>query len=115
MTDRAMLAALGLAALAGLGLARWLAMASPPVAGLPSPEVAAQWDARLRAERGVDVNTAGVAELERLPQIGPALAGRIIEDRAAHGPFKTLDDVGRVAGIGRKTLEALRDDLITGE
>src|SRR3990167_2153698 len=45
----------------------------------------AEWDTSLAASRQVDINTASVAELERLPQIGPALASRIVEYRNAHG------------------------------
>lgn len=55
----------------------------------------------------VDLNRAPVAELERLPRIGPVLARRIVAYRAAHGAFQTVDDVVQVRGIGRKTLEEL--------
>jgi competence protein ComEA len=56
----------------------------------------------------VDVNTAGAAELERLPGIGPALAQRIVEWRAANGPFRAVEDLQRVPGIGAAKLERLR-------
>lgn len=59
----------------------------------------------------LNINTASAAELEALPGIGPALAGRIIDDRAANGPFRTVDDLDRVRGIGPKTLERLRPYL----
>ncbi len=59
------------------------------------------------ASTGLDINTASPAELQSLPGIGPALAGRIIEYRNHHGPFKTISDVMRVRGIGTKTLERL--------
>jgi comEA protein len=58
--------------------------------------------------RGIDVNTAGQAELELLPGIGPALARRIIEDREANGAFERVEDLDRVSGIGPKTVERLR-------
>lgn len=48
----------------------------------------------------IDVETASEAELERLPRIGPALARRIVEDRAARGPFRSLDGLQRVRGVG---------------
>jgi competence ComEA-like helix-hairpin-helix protein len=57
--------------------------------------------------RRICINTASAAELELLPQIGPALATRIIEHRAAHGPFRTPADLDKVRGIGEKTLEKL--------
>jgi competence protein ComEA len=56
----------------------------------------------------VDVNTAGAAELERLPGIGPALAQRIVSWRAANGPFRAVEDLQRVPGIGVAKLERLR-------
>lgn len=56
----------------------------------------------------VDLNTASAGELDLLPRIGPALAARIIEDRAANGPYNSIDDLQRVSGIGPKTVERLR-------
>ena len=67
----------------------------------------ASWDEALQAAREVDVNTAGAAELERLPGVGPALAARIVEYRAAHGPFGAPEELTRVQGIGPKTLAAI--------
>lgn len=57
----------------------------------------------------VNVNTASLKELESLPGIGAVLAQRIIEYREQHGPFKTLEDLLKVKGIGPKKLEKLRD------
>ena len=48
----------------------------------------------------VDVDRAGVEELDRLPRIGPALAARIVEEREKNGPFGSLDGLQRVRGIG---------------
>jgi comEA protein len=62
----------------------------------------------------VDVNRADAVELSQLPVIGPALAKRIIEHRTLHGPFRTLDDLRRVSGIGPKTLEAIRPHVTVG-
>lgn len=53
----------------------------------------------------VDVNTAGKAELCVLPGIGPARAQAIVENRTRFGPFASLQDLDRVDGIGRKTVE----------
>ena len=57
----------------------------------------------------VNVNTADVAELTRLPGIGDVLAARIVAYRVAHGPFRTLDDLVSVKGIGPSTLNGFRD------
>ena len=55
----------------------------------------------------VNVNTATVEELETLPGIGPALAGRILEFRASYGLFRDLNDLLLVRGIGARKLEAI--------
>ena len=60
----------------------------------------------------VNINTAGLAELESLPRIGPALAQRILDYRAANGPFAAIEDIIRVSGIGPATFEQIKD-LIT--
>ncbi len=58
--------------------------------------------------RRININTASTAELELLKGIGPALAARIIDDRDRRGPFRSIDDLKRVRGIGPKTVEAIR-------
>lgn len=55
----------------------------------------------------IDPNTAPVAELVRLPRVGPALADRIVTDREAHGRYRSLADLDRVTGVGERTLEML--------
>jgi competence protein ComEA len=56
----------------------------------------------------VDLNTATAEQLDALPGIGPATAAAIIADRGANGPFRSVDDLGRVRGIGDAKLEQLR-------
>jgi competence ComEA-like helix-hairpin-helix protein len=56
----------------------------------------------------IDLNSASAAELEALPRIGPALARRIVDDREKYGPFRKIEDLDRVPGIGPKTLELVR-------
>ena len=71
----------------------------------------------MTAEKGsgaaglVNINTADAAALEKLNGIGEATAEKIIADREANGPFKTLEDLKRVSGIGDKKFEALRDAI----
>lgn len=57
----------------------------------------------------VNINTAGQAELETLPRIGPALAQRILDWRAANGRFGAPTDLLKVAGIGDKVFDGLKD------
>ena len=56
----------------------------------------------------IDLNTASAAELERLPGIGAGRAQTIVTYREEHGPFRTVDDLSHVTGIGSKILEQLR-------
>ncbi|MCL2336055.1 MAG: helix-hairpin-helix domain-containing protein, partial [Firmicutes bacterium] len=60
----------------------------------------------------ININTAGQAQLEELPGIGPALAQRIIDYRTKNGPFLSAEDIMSVSGIGEKRYEQLKD-LIT--
>ncbi len=55
-----------------------------------------------------DLNTADAAALELLPGVGPVLAGRIIAWRTANGPFRSVDELGEVSGIGDAILALLR-------
>ena len=58
----------------------------------------------------MNINTAGEAELDELPGIGPSTARSIIEDRDANGPFSTIEDM-RVSGIGEKKFEKLKSGI----
>ena len=79
------------------------------IAGTPVVRDGMQWNTALDASRRMDVNTAGVAELERLPEVGPSLARRIAAYREAHGPFGSPEDLMDVPGIGPKTYDVLKD------
>ena len=59
----------------------------------------------------VNVNTANLNELTRLPSIGPVTAQSILTARSA-GPFKSLADLDRVKGIGPKTLDKIRPFVV---
>ncbi len=60
----------------------------------------------------LDLNRAGIVELQALPGVGPALAARIVEDRALHGPFASLEELTRVQGIGPAMVERLREAAV---
>lgn len=55
----------------------------------------------------LNLNTATVAELELLPGIGPGRARKIVEHRAAHGPFLTVDELKAVRGLGPATIQRI--------
>src|SRR5436309_1996494 len=91
-----------LGALAALVIA--LAAAAPPAGAAPP------------ADNGkININSAGVDELVTLPGIGKAYAERIIEYREKNGPFKKVEDIINVRGIGEKTFERIKDRLTIGK
>jgi competence protein ComEA len=59
----------------------------------------------------VNINTAGLVELETLPGIGPKMAQRIIDYRNNVGIFKSITGIKNVSGIGEKTYEKLADKI----
>ena len=59
----------------------------------------------------ININTASATELASLSGIGPAKAQAIIEHREKEGPFKTVDDLKLVRGIGSKLLDQLRPHI----
>lgn len=60
----------------------------------------------------ININTASAKELEELPGIGPALASRIVSYRETNGPFKSIEELKKVSGIGEKRFEAIKDLII---
>ncbi|MDH3284372.1 MAG: helix-hairpin-helix domain-containing protein [Acidobacteriota bacterium] len=99
-----LMAALALALVAG---AEVTAMAASADTGRTSPGNEA-------ARAVVDINSAGVGELETLPGIGPALAKRIVQFRDEHGAFKSVEELLVVKGIGPRLLEKLRSRIRVG-
>jgi competence protein ComEA len=60
----------------------------------------------------INLNKADVNELQNLPGIGPSKAAAIIEYRETNGPFKSVEDLKNISGIGDKTFDKLKE-LIT--
>lgn len=104
--DQAVLAALTAVALAG-AFAWWIR-----AGGLRGELVDIDRAAPLDYRFLVDVNSAEWPELAQLPGIGPKLAQRILDSRAAEGGFRTIDELDRVDGIGPRTLEGMRRYLL---
>jgi comEA protein len=56
----------------------------------------------------ININSANSHVLQQLPRIGPAMAKRIIEFRRNYGKFNSVEDLLKVKGIGKKTLEKIK-------
>ncbi len=86
---------------ASVNLAAVVADGEQLAVGVPVP-AAGPPPAAGGAEPGgpVDLNTAGVAELDALPGIGPVLAQRIVDHRTRQGPFRSVEELDDVPGIG---------------
>lgn len=67
------------------------------------------------AAAGIDINTADAKTLEKLPGVGPAKAQAIIDHRTKVGPFKTVEELKKVEGIGDKTFDALKGEITVGK
>jgi len=63
------------------------------------------------ADGRVNLNTASAAELASLPGIGPAKAQAILDYRAQHGGFKSVEELKDVKGIGARRFEKLKPEL----
>ena len=59
----------------------------------------------------IHLNQATAEQLQALPGIGPALAERIVSHRAEHGPFRSVDQLTDVKGVGRAKLAKFKDQL----
>jgi comEA protein len=90
---------------------QWFVVAAMAVllgVSAPVARVGAEVDHR------IDINTASAAELATLPGIGDSKAKAIVDYRAAD-PFHTIEDLKKVKGIGDKTFEALKPNLMVSD
>ncbi|MBU1457036.1 MAG: helix-hairpin-helix domain-containing protein [Proteobacteria bacterium] len=78
-----------------------------------SPLVSAQ--ATAKAGDKVNINTASLEELQKLPRIGPQIAQRILDFRKENGSFKRIEDMLKVRGVGEKMFDQLKDLITVGE
>ena len=68
-----------------------------------------------QANERININTADAATLDRVMDgVGPAKAAAIVEHRRVHGPFRSIDQLVNVKGIGPATLELNRARIMVG-
>ncbi|MDQ1144969.1 competence protein ComEA [Bacillus sp. SORGH_AS 510] len=67
---------------------------------------------RSQEQGKININKADTTELQNLPGIGPSKADAILEYRNTNGPFKTVEDLKNISGIGEKTFEKLKDLIV---
>jgi len=83
--------------------------AATPV--LPTPVPQADNTRPSALEQTININTATSDQLEELSGIGPVLAQHILEYRNANGPFKNIEEIKNVKGIGDHTFENIKDKM----
>jgi len=57
----------------------------------------------------ININTASIKELTQLPGVGKVTANRIVAYRDKNGPFKQIEDIQKIKGIGSKTFVKIKD------
>ena len=87
---------------------------NPPTSLLRPTELAPAAPATPATVARLDINRATVEELQHLPGIGEVLARRVVERRTVHGPFRTVEELREVKGIGARRLEQLRLLVVAG-
>lgn len=88
-----------------------------PSAVPPASSAAETKERSAAPEKGgkIDINSATAGELsDGLPGIGETLAERIVAYRERNGPFRSIEEIGNVEGIGEKKYEAIRDLITAG-
>ena len=88
--------------------------AAPQVAHAAQSSNPARSAAKPAVAGPVNINTASATDLETLPGIGAKTAGRIVEYRQKNGPFKKIEELMNVPGIGEKNFLKLRSQVSVG-
>lgn len=97
-------------AIAGGASPALLAPAAQAAPAAPRERARTQNVSEQKAEP-IDINTADLETLVTLPGVGRAIAQRILDYRKEHGPFKKVEDLLNVRGIGDRSLANIRDKV----
>ena len=66
-------------------------------------------------EKKININTASLVELQKLPRIGEKVGQRIIDFRKKNGRFRKVEEIMKVKGIGEKMFNRIKDLITVGE
>jgi len=86
-------------------------IAVQPRAAAAQPQASARAAAKPPVTAVVNLNTASAAQLEALPGIGAKTAARIVEYRQKNGPFKKIEELMNVRGVGEKNFLKLKAQI----
>src|SRR5262249_41352284 len=89
-------------------------LATAPALALAQSKPSGQSAAKPAVTGTININTPSVAELQRLRGIGGRTAGRVIEYRQKNGPFKKVEELMNVRGIGEKNFLKLKNQITVG-
>ena len=78
----------------------------------PTSVFAVESPAANQAVETVHLNQATAEQLQALPGVGPGLSARIVEYRTEHGPFRSVDQLAEVKGVGQAKLAKFKNQLI---
>jgi len=92
----------------------FFAAAQPAMAAQAPVKAGARAAVKPAAGGTVNINTASAAELDALPGIGAKTAALIVEYRQKNGPFKKIEELMNVRGVGEKNFLKLKPQLTVG-
>lgn len=79
---------------------------------VPAADTSVEAEANVDEQGRIDLNTASLEQLDAITGVGPVIAQRILDYRLQIGRFSSVDQLLDVSGIGPKTLEKMRDQVV---
>ena len=89
----------------------FLVVAQPHAASGAQPRASSRAAQKSAVGGSININTASATELEALPGIGAKTAARIVEYRQKNGPFKKVEELMNVRGVGEKNFLKLKAQI----